>query len=345
MTSLGRIPMQNEIIKKTNLLDEDGNLLQKGWGRSALLQFHRNQVAAAKFKIKEWDYYAVLNDKFGVALTVADNGYVGLGVVTVFDFTRPKQWTKQVLVPFPLGKFNMPESSEAGDVIFERKDFFIKFETEGCNRRLKAKINNFHEAENLVVDIVLDKVNKDSLMIATPFNKPKKFYYNHKINNLSPKGKVKFGDRIFDFATEPSDSVFDWGRGMWTYDNTWYWGSASGIVDNVPFGFNIGYGFGDTSKATESIVFYNGIGHKLDEVEFHIPDNYTEPWQFTSNDGRFEINFEPVIDRNSNTKVLFIESDQHQVFGRFSGKVILDDKTKLNVDKIFGFAERVMNKW
>ncbi len=156
---------------------------------------------------------------------------------------------------------------------------------------------------------------------------------------------MKIGDRVFDFESEPSNGVLDWGRGVWTYNNTWYWGSASGLVDNIPFGFNIGYGFGDTSKATENIVFYDGIGHKLDEVEFRIPDNYTDPWQFTSNDGRFEINFAPVIDRNSNTKVLFIESDQHQVFGHFSGQIVLDNGAIVNVDRVFGFAEKVMNKW
>ncbi|NLB21449.1 MAG: DUF2804 domain-containing protein [Clostridium sp.] len=337
--------MQNEIMNSTNLLDKDGNLVQKGWGRSTLLKYHRNQVEAAKFKIKEWDYYAVLNDKFGIALTVADNGYVGLGIITVFDFTVPKEWTKQVLVPFPLGKFNMPESPETGDVVFDNKDFLITFKKKEKMRRLEVRIKDFHQGKSLEANIELQEINRDSLMIATLFHKPKKFYYNHKINNLLPKGTMKIGDRVFDFESEPSNGVLDWGRGVWTYNNTWYWGSASGLVDNIPFGFNIGYGFGDTSKATENIVFYDGIGHKLDEVEFRIPDNYTDPWQFTSNDGRFEINFAPVIDRNSNTKVLFIESDQHQVFGHFSGQIVLDNGAIVNVDRVFGFAEKVMNKW
>ena len=63
----------------------------------------------------------------------------------------------------------------------------------------------------------------------------------------------------------------------WTYDNTWYWGSGSGTVDGHRFGFNIGYGFGDTSAASENILFYDGVGHKLDDVTFLISDNYTDP--------------------------------------------------------------------
>ena len=38
-------------------------------------------------------------------------------------------------------------------------------------------------------------------------------------------------------------------------------------------------------------------------------------------------------------------SDQHQVFGRFSGTVILDDGRKLEIRDLMGFAEKVRNKW
>ncbi|MEI3102134.1 MAG: DUF2804 family protein [Oscillospiraceae bacterium] len=65
--------------------------------------------------------------------------------------------------------------------------------------------------------------------------------------------------------------MLDWGRGVWTYHNTWYWGSASYHVNGVPFGWNIGYGFGDTSAASENMLFYKGKAHKLSQVKFNIP--------------------------------------------------------------------------
>ena len=117
-------------------------------------------------------------------------------------------------------------------------------------------------------------------------------------------------------------------------------------MDGKTFGFNIGHGFGDVSKASENIVYFDGKGHKLDQVNFLIPeDSYMEPWQFTSNDGRFEMDFQPILDRASDTKVLWLQSDQHQVFGRFSGYVILDDGRQIQVKDFLGFAEKVMNKW
>ena len=40
-----------------------------------------------------------------------------------------------------------------------------------------------------------------------------------------------------------------------------------------------------------------------------------------------------------------IKSDQHQVFGRFTGTALLDDGTPVRVKDFLGFAEKVENKW
>ena len=167
---------------------------------------------------------------------------------------------------------------------------------------------------------------------------------------MRAKGTVRIGDDLYSFRPSDSFAVLDWGRGVWTYHNTWYWGSASGVLDGEDFGFNIGYGFGDTSAATENMLFYQGKAHKLSQVTFHIPmrdgkEDYLSPWTFTSDDGRFEMDFVPVIDRAACTDVKLIKSDQHQVFGRFTGTAVLDDGTALSVKDLMGFAEKVENKW
>lgn len=118
----------------------------------------------------------------------------------------------------------------------------------------------------------------------------------------------------------------------------------------MPFGFNLGYGFGDTSAATENMLFYDGKAHKLDQVDFGLPnkdgkDDFYGIWNFTSNDNRLTLRFEPIIDRASCTDVKLIKSDQHQVFGRFYGDCILDDGTAITLKGQLGFAEKVTNKW
>ena len=98
------------------------------------------------------------------------------------------------------------------------------------------------------------------------------------------------------------------------------------------------------------MLFFNGKAHKLSQVKFEIPvrdgkDDFMSPWKFTSDDGRFELDFIPMMDRCAKIDLKLICSDQHQVFGRFSGTVILDDGTKVEIKDLPGFAEKVRNKW
>jgi hypothetical protein len=55
--------------------------------------------------------------------------------------------------------------------------------------------------------------------------------------------------------------------------------------------------------------------------------------------------FQPLIDRHSNTNPLILQSNQHQVFGHFSGKVILDNGQEIRVRDLLGFAEKAYNRW
>ncbi|MFR9064577.1 MAG: hypothetical protein ACLVJO_12870 [[Clostridium] scindens] len=49
-----------------------------------------------------------------------------------------------------------------------------------------------------------------------------------------------------------------WGRGVWTYDNRWYWGQAT-PRSREAFRVQYRYGFGDTSAASENMLFYDGV--------------------------------------------------------------------------------------
>lgn len=69
------------------------------------------------------------------------------------------------------------------------------------------------------------------------------------------------------------------------------------------------------------------------------------PWTFSSDDRRFEMQFRPVMDRSARVNAGIICSDQHQVFGKFSGTAVLDDGRALRIENLMGFAEKVRNKW
>ena len=123
----------------------------------------------------------------------------------------------------------------------------------------------------------------------------------------------------------------------------------SGEYNGHLYGFNLGYGFGDTSNASENMFFYDNKAFKLNDVKFNIPmvdgkEQYLEKWTFTSEKNEIDLVFEPIFDRFSNTNALIIQSNQHQVFGRFSGSFNIDGKS-YKFENLIGFAEKVKNRW
>ncbi len=341
--------MQHEITERIPLLDGSGNLTQPGYAKKLLPVYRRADIKAGRLRIKEWDYYLINNGRFALALTVDDNGYMGLDSISLLDFENGWEITNSPMSFMPLGKLRMPETSAAGDVSHGGKKHLISFKHAGPGRRvLDARMDNFGPGGAITAHVELFDEPEDSMVICTPFDKPGHFYYNQKINCMRAEGEVSYNGVKYVFDPSESFAVLDWGRGVWTYHNTWYWGSASYHVDGVPFGWNIGYGFGDCSAASENMLFYKGKAHKLSQVKFNIPGNekdFMSPWTFTSDDGRFEMDFVPVLDRAACTDVKLIKSDQHQVFGRFTGKAVLDDGTVIEVRNFPGFAEKVENKW
>ena len=342
--------MQHEITRAIPLLDAHGQLTEPGYAKKLLPVYRRSDIKASPLRIKEWDYYCVNNGRFAFCLTIADNGYMGLDSISLLDFEEGWEITSSPMSVMTLGKVGLPETSAKGDVRHGNKKYSISFENDGSGKRiLTASMENFGPKGAIVASVELFDEPEESMVICTPFDKPAHFYYNQKINCMRAKGQVSYGGRVYEFDPADSFGVLDWGRGVWTYHNTWYWGSASYKLPNGDtFGWNIGYGFGDCSAASENMLFYKGKAHKLSQVKFNIPGgekDFLAPWTFTSDDGRFEMDFAPVLDRASCTDVKLIKSDQHQVFGLFTGKAVLDDGTVIEVRDFPGFAEKVENKW
>ncbi|MCR5770649.1 MAG: DUF2804 domain-containing protein [Butyrivibrio sp.] len=353
-----------EITDSQLLLGNDGEIVNPGWARSQIWQYKRDMIKAPKFRIKEWDYYMIIHDadgpddeSFAAAFTLSDDGYIGLQSVSLLHFgpDTPHEHTQTVLNVFPMGKMHMPESSEKGNASFKNDTLHLLYKKDENSRHIKCAFKNFNNGKNLKADIILDEPHMDSMVIATPWDKKHAFYYNQKINCMKASGTITYDGKTYSFDKNKDYATLDWGRGVWTYDNTWYWGNGNAKIDGHDFGFNIGYGFGNTSAATENVIIYDGIVHKLDDITIEIPNDislydmdsprYMEDWKISSSDKRFEMTFKPVLDRAAKLDYKLIISDQHQVFGRMNGKAVLDDDKVIEVKDMLCFIEKVHNKY
>jgi len=345
--------MQHE-LKSGPLLDNQGNLAEAGFSYSAVKDYRRKDVKSGAWRIKEWDYYYVGDNEKGLSITVSDLGYLSMIGVTLFDFRVPVEYSKSILGFFPMGKLALPDNPYQGTVSVRGKGYAVNFDVKGGHHHLSGFFENVCGKKKLSFDLELTDVNRKGMCIATPFEKPKHFYYNYKVNNLLAKGSVVFGGETIDFAR--TQGVLDWGRGVWTYSNTWYWLSFSGPSGNINVGANLGYGFGDISAASENMFYYRrpdmkeGTAVKLTDVRFEIPvdakghDSYMDEWNIKSSDGLIDLRFKPVINRHSQSNILVVKSIQNQVFGYFDGTIVANGE-KFPIKHVFGFAEKVYNAW
>ena len=346
--------MQKEIIHDQDLLDNKGHIRQEGWARHPFWRYERNKVKGGALSIKEWDYYAIINQQKGYAVTatISDLGYAALFALSYIDFNAAKVSQADALTLFPCGSIGLaPSSTEDSQVSWANKKLRLAFIKRGLNRHIMVACPTLKLPDGtlgLDFDITLTQADSaESLNIATSWKEQRKaFYLNEKINCLSSTGIIRRGMETEQLLLGEAWGVLDWGRGRWTYQNTWHWASVSALLENVPFGLNLGYGFSDRSPASENAIVYNHAIHKLGDVSFVFDqENFLAPWTMQDKEGRLNLEFEPCVDRSSKTNFLVIQSDQHQVFGYFSGTCILDDGTILQPQRLLGFAERVFNRW
>ena len=183
--------MQNELKKSGNLLDEKGHLNECGWAKSLIKKYDRNDIKAGKLRIKEWDYYLIYNQKFGVALTIDDNSYMGLTSISFLDFENVCETTKSPMKFMTKGKTNLPSTSKIGDVHVEHKNYNLSFKNDGKTRVLDGWLKNFKKGKDITIHFELTEEPKDSMVIVTPFKEDKKaFYYNQKIVGFKADGYV-----------------------------------------------------------------------------------------------------------------------------------------------------------
>lgn len=207
--------MQREMTEAGHLLNDKGELVQSGYAKQLLLTYDRKAIKAQAWRIKEWDYYLVCNDDFGVALTIADNSYMALLSVSFLDFKRASYRTTSIMKPLTFGKLNLPSTSKEGDIVYEDKRIKMSFSHIKNGRKLCCHMKNFDGKTDFACDIDLVNVAKDSIVMAIPFKEDRQaFYYNQKINGMRAKGSVHYGQTEYQFQEKNSFATLDWGRGM-----------------------------------------------------------------------------------------------------------------------------------
>jgi len=344
--------MQKEITERTDILDDNGHVIQPGWARDDLWNYDRSKIKDGPLRIKEWDFWEIYNADYRVILNIFDIGLFGLAQFTFTDFKTKKMVNAGILKFLTKGSFGNPKSWRYEKPLRVTKgNNWMEFSFDKNNNtiHLKCEFPNAQKKKGIrgEVELYVDP-KMDGIVNLIPFENPKKFVYAEKINCMVPNGKFQIGDREVIFNKENhSWGVIDWTRAVFPHRNQWKWCSASGTVKGVPFGFNIDYGFG--TESGKSMIFYNRKGHHLNEVYYELnKDDLNTPVKITSNDNRVNLILTPTYTEKQGVDVLLIAMKGKSAFGYFTGEMVLDDGTKVQITKedgLYGWAEEYYQKW
>lgn len=341
---------QKEYTAPTKMLADDGTVLARGWARGNVFEYDRNKIRP-KSRGKEWDFYQVSDGRYMAQINFANisiGGYISAALV---DLVNGKVLCN-VMSPFLGGrnKYPLPPKGDAPNRLAYTigKAKFV-FDTQQTSRTLHFEMGG------VSCDFKMDIFDThENITTILPFEgMPTRFFMTTKQNCMPCEGTFRYGGDTVAFNKDNTFCVLDWGRVNAPRRLVWYWGNGSSYVTDAAgnrhvFGFEITWGIGDESHATETCLFFDGKAHKFGAVDvetFPKPDKYMQPWRFVSEDGRFNLTMTPFYDHFSDMNLLLIRMLSHQVHGRWNGTVVLEDGTKLEIQDMYAFCEYVENKW
>ncbi|PKO14986.1 MAG: hypothetical protein CVU39_13005 [Chloroflexi bacterium HGW-Chloroflexi-10] len=343
---------QIQIIQTTPLLKSDGYLNTAGWSPQPMLDSNLEDAHFYRLhflqplRMKRWDYYGVTTPTHFFSFTISDIGYLGMVFAYVVDFTARSHHEETLTLPFG-GGVQIPRNSDSGITHYASKNVQLTFDVQPGKRSLKVNWENFENGLPLIAEIGLDQpADHESMNLVIPIEQ-KRFYFNRKINCMPASGRISYQGKEFSITPKTCLGNLDWGRGVWAYESFWVWASSSGFcTDGRRVGLNLGYGFGDTSAATENAFILEGKIHKLGKVDFNYTSgDFMKPWQMQSDDGRLSLTFTPFYDRTAKTDIKLLYSEVHQMFGEYNGTLMTDQGETVTVQSMKGFAEEHHARW
>lgn len=341
---------QREYTEPTRMFARDGRLLAAGWARQNVFQYDRGLVKPVAHR-KEWDYYQISNGRCMVQLTFCNITLGGYASALLVDLEERRVIANE-LAPY-VGGANKYVLPPRGDVPNHVK-FTVggtTFEADTGEDRRTLSFRGKDTSCEFAMDIPQGLENITTLL---PFRGlPYSYFLTTKQNCMPCAGTVRTGGRTYEFSKDDTFCVLDWGRVCTPYKMLWYWGNGATWLDGADgrrhlFGFELTWGIGDESHATETCLFYDGKAHKIGAVDvetFPKPDKFMEPWHFISEDGRFDMTMVPMMDHHPDLNIGVMRMHSHQVHGLWSGTATLDDGTLLRVKDMYAFCEYVENRW
>ncbi len=340
-------PERREFTAATPLLDDNGNLAAWGWARRGLMTYNRSAIPAKRqARVKEWEHYTIMSPRFTVGVTIVQLGPLVSGSAELIDYQAGTTRSASFINMAAVDRAILP-ADPYGKTRLSKGDDFVSLAFADKRRTIEFRFAKTAMAPAMAGTVELDDDPQgDSVAITRPFAGEGEFFYENKIFGMPATGTVTVDEQTYELPKGDAWAIYDWGRGIWPHESQWFWGQAAGKVGGRRVAINLGHGYGDDARGTCNAILVDGKLHKLDVVDcqFDAADRM-QPWQFTSNDNRLTLTFRPTYQQHMKQDFGLISAELFKIHGYYSGTLVLDDGTRLEVKDLLGFAEHMKQKW
>lgn len=336
--------VEKELREPVQLCDDKGLLNPEaiGFSRKPIIQSNLKRNFMRK---KKWNYWCIYGEEILFSATISHLDYAVVCFVYMLNYETQRFFEKQIVIPFGRGT-KMPEDV-LDNLTFTNDNLHIQMIYLQEETHLSVTIPDF-DSEALHADFhIYHPPKDDSLNVVIP--KSRSIYqFTAKHHTLPTTGFVKLGDAHFDFHSDHSFAVLDYGRGIWPREAEWNWAMASQRLRNRRIGLNFGGQWTDGTGMTENAVFIDGAMTKIHEDVIFSYDrkNFAAPWTIrTKFSNTVDLTFRPFFTRVAKTDMKLVQSEVHQLVGYFDGRIILPDHSILQIRQMLGCSEEHRAKW
>lgn len=331
-----------ELSQATDLCTADGRLnpAAVGWSRRPLV---RANLSGHWPRKKRWNFWNWISPQFVFSVTLADIDYAAFCQVTFIDFAAGRTWAGTA--PAWPGRLALPEHVER-PVAFRGRGWEYANVTDGGDLKVDFR-GAARGGEPIVADFVVRRPpGHESLNIVVPWS-ASRFQLNSKHNTMPCEGTVRVGARTWTMDPADCHAVQDFGRGVWPYVSFWNWAVATGVVDGVRLGVNLGGRWTTGTGSNENGLLIDGRLHKImEDVRWEYDARQPlRPWRVHApHSGAVDLTLEPLVAHRVRTGAGPLRSGGVCCFGRWHGTVRAAGRAWTLRD-VVGWAEEFDHRW
>ena len=107
--------------------------------------YSRSRIRAAIWRLKEWDFYQISDERLCLQLVIGHVSYAGNCNIALFDHKEGRKiFERGVTIPLPFRSMHMPLSAHEDSVLqFSHNGVGLIFETKNGIRNLSASCEGF----------------------------------------------------------------------------------------------------------------------------------------------------------------------------------------------------------